>query len=183
MEPQHRDEPSGEEARPILSLDTTPTLSTVIQEAADHVEILVEKASELLGQSLDDSSLGKLAQLSKEMGVEQDQELDAGGHGGNVDDDEGSESHVSGVDYVTAPSSPIIHVSALTVSGEETSSTMSPSLSRRLSRDGTQLIGRKLRFTTISGEVEREVKGRRSLDAEKNLGGRSDPGTPNLSET
>lgn len=195
MEPPQEDEILADgQRRPALTVETTRTaiqisdtnhtLASAVQEAADHVEVLVERASELLGESLDDSSLDKLAQLSKEMGAHQDHTLDTVGHGGNAEDDEGSESHGSGVHYVTAPSSPIIHVSAVAILGEETATTMSPSLSRRLSKDGTQHMGRKLRFTTITGEVEREGKGRRSLDVEfKDVGNRSDPGTPNLSET
>lgn len=177
---------------PTLHLDTrqvgcqTPeamqNLASAVQEAADHVEVLVEKASELLGSSLDDSSLNKLAQLSKEMGLEQPHSLEAADERGSAEDEEGSESHVSGVQYVTAPSSPIIHVSALAVSGEEVTTTLTPNLSRRSSKDGNQVLGRKLRFTTITGEVE--GKGRSSLDVDfKDFGNRSDPGTPNLSET
>lgn len=181
-------------SKPTLRLETTQVgsqkpeaiqnLAGAVQEAADHVEVLVEKASELLGRSLDDSSLNKLAQLSKEMGIEQDHSLEATGERGSAEDEEDSESHVSGVQYVTAPSSPIIHVSAMAVSGEEVTTTLTPSLSRKSSKDGNQVLGRKLRFTTITGEVEREGKGRSSLDVDfKDFGNRSDPGTPNLSET
>ena len=180
--------------RPVLNLDTshlvsqdpdsTRDLASAVQEAAERVEVLVEKASELLGESLDDSSLNKLAQMSKVIGMEQDHSMDVTGQGESAEDEEGSESHVSAVPYVTAPSSPIVHATALVVSGEELTTNITPSISRRASKDGSQVLGRKLRFTTITGDVGREGRGKSSLEVEfRNLGNASDPGTPNISET
>jgi hypothetical protein len=157
-------------------------LAEAVQEATERVELLVETASELLGESLDHSSLHKLAQMSKEMGMEREETLQSDGHGDR--DDEGSESHVSATHYVTAPSSPIIHISGLAIA-EEIQMSPAPSLSRRSSRDGTPALSRKLRFTTISGERDGERQKRSRLEVEYGdmSSARSDPGTPNLSET
>lgn len=157
-------------------------LADAVQEATERVELLVETASQLLGEPLDHSSLHKLAQMSKEMGMEGDETLQDDGHGDR--DDEGSESHVSAAHYVTAPSSPIIHISGLAIA-EEIQISPAPSLSRRSSKDGTPALGRKLRFTTISGEREGEHQKRSKLEVEYRdmSSARSDPGTPNLSET
>lgn len=170
---------------PSPTVEAAAKLADVVQQATDHVEQLVEKASELLGESLDHSSLHKLAQMSKEMGIEKEEALPDGGRGGEDREEEGSESHVSTAHYVTAPSSPIIHISALAMAEEINTTSTANSSRRSSSRDGTPAMGRKLRFTTITGEVESQRRGRSRLEVDaKDLGSaRSDPGTPNLSET
>lgn len=175
--------PSGSDDAAI-PIEAAAMLADAVQEATERVEVLVETASELLGEPLHHSSLHKLAQMSKEMGMERDETLQSEEHAKEDRDDEGSESHVSGAHFVTAPSSPIIHISGLAIS-EEVTMSPAPSMSRRSSRDGTPGIGRKLRFTTISGEKEGEHQKRNRLEVEYRdmSSARSDPGTPNLSET
>ncbi|KAJ9123945.1 hypothetical protein QFC22_000736 [Naganishia vaughanmartiniae] len=192
-------------------MDTDST-STLAQVAADTVQDLVETAAQVLGTpQLDDSSLGKLAQMSKELELELEMHsADEGGvlvqHSEAGDDHEEQEEEVHDTisnHYVTAPSSPIIHVSTFTsitattittdVSTATTTRTpTTPVLSRRGSKDVHQhSIGRKLRFTTITGQSTQDAghlaSGRKtaSLDVQFDEGHyvASDPGTPNISET
>jgi hypothetical protein len=193
-------------------MDTDPS-SSLAQAAAEKVQDLVETAADLLGTpQLDDSSLGKLAQMSKELELELDVQMEGDEgvlvhHAEAGDELEAPEEEVQEVasnHYVTAPSSPIIHVSTFTSTTTTTTTTNSstavatttpttPILSRRGSKDIHQhTIGRKLRFTTITGQRSADdddhlASGRKttSLDVQFNEKHyvASDPGTPNISET
>ncbi|KAJ9118968.1 hypothetical protein QFC24_005934 [Naganishia onofrii] len=98
-------------------MDTDPS-SSLAQAAAEKVQDLVETAADLLGTpQLDDSSLGKLAQMSKELELELEVQMEGDEgvlvhHAEAVDELEAPEEEVQEVasnHYVTAPSSPIIH--------------------------------------------------------------------------
>lgn len=169
---------------PAVPIEAAAILTEAVQEATERVQALVETASELLDEPLDHSSLHKLAQMSKEVGMESGETMHGDGRAKKDKDDDGSESHVSGAHFVTAPSSPIIHISGLAMT-EEVSISPAPSMSRRSSSHGTPALGRKLRFTTISGERDGEYQKRNKLAVEYRdmSSARSDPGTPNLSET
>lgn len=201
----------------------TDASSSLAQAAVGKVQDLVEAAAQVLGTpELDDSSLGKLAEMSKELELEMIMEVDVDAEGeegvlvqhpGTGDEQNEPEEEVHDVasnHYVTAPSSPIIHVTTFTststsittttttadlsamTSTTTTTTPTTPSLSRRGSKDAHQhSIGRKLRFTTISGQqstIDAEKMASRrsttSLDVQFNEGWvASDPGTPNISET
>ncbi|KAJ9097633.1 hypothetical protein QFC21_004669 [Naganishia friedmannii] len=201
-----------------MELDTDPALeetTTLAQVAAERVQDLVETAADLLGTpQLDDSSLGKLAQMSKALELETEVNPDVIDEEGVLvrhpqagdEQEEPEEAHeLASNHYVTAPSSPIIHVSTFTSVSTTTISTTdvsttatttttptTPGLSRRGSKDALQHhVGRKLRFTTITGQSthqgDHQASGRKStsLDVQFNEDHwvASDPGTPNISET